>query len=65
MTDAQLREEYKCLIAAQRAGTFTGRDAVKFLAICIELTERGYRLTDDEQDWVKWKGKGRGSYGRW
>jgi hypothetical protein len=43
MTDEQLREEYKRLIAAQRAGMFTGRDAVKFLAIWLELNKRGYR----------------------
>jgi hypothetical protein len=58
MTDEQLREEYKRLIAAQRAGMFTGRDTVKFLAICIELSERGYRLMGDKEDWVKVEGEG-------
>lgn len=53
MTDEQLRAEYKRLIAAQRAGTFTGADAAHMLAVCAELGSRGYRLTENEEDWER------------
>jgi hypothetical protein len=60
MTDEQLREEYKALYAVKHkgAGTFTSDDISRFSSVCKALEERGYKLTEDEQDWVKLDSEG-------
>jgi hypothetical protein len=60
MTDEQLREEYKALYAVKHksVGTFTSDDISRFSNVCKALVERGYKLTEDEEAWVKVKGEG-------
>jgi hypothetical protein len=59
MTDEQLRDEYKALYTVKHkgAGTFTNDDISRFSSVCKALVERGYQLTDDEEDWVKVEGQ--------
>lgn len=47
-----LIERYKELLRLQSDGSFTQEDAVDFLSICLTLGRAGFRLTDDEEDWL-------------
>lgn len=48
-----LIEQYKQLMQKQRSGSFTKNDALDLVVICTELGKRGYKLMEDESNWIK------------
>lgn len=48
MNDNDLLELYKDLMILQKNGVFSEINAIELIAVCAELGDRGYTLTEDE-----------------
>lgn len=51
-TDVALLARYRELDALSKTDAFTNDNAAWYLAVCSELGKRGYRLNEDESDWI-------------
>jgi hypothetical protein len=52
VSSEELQATYRALREKERRGTFNRDDAVTLIMVCSELGKRGYRLNEDESDWI-------------